>query len=44
MDGTGGAGDGTVRYIDVNGRVSDKPFRGFNIVVDADGSVSKMMK
>ena len=37
------AGNGTVRYIDVNGRVSDKPFQGINIVVNADGTVSKMV-
>ena len=38
------AGDGTVRYIDVNGRVSDKPFQGINIVVDANGNVTKVVK
>ena len=36
--------NGAVKYIDVNGRVSDKPFNGFNIVVKADGSVTKIMK
>ncbi len=38
------AAAGTVRYIDVNGRVSDKPFQGINIVVNADGTVTKMVK
>ena len=36
--------DGVVRYIDVTGRVSDKPFQGINIVVNADGTVTKMVK
>ncbi|MBR6283627.1 MAG: hypothetical protein IKR25_04940, partial [Muribaculaceae bacterium] len=38
------ATDGTVRYIDINGRVSDKPFQGINIVVNADGTVTKVVK
>ncbi|MBR6285349.1 MAG: hypothetical protein IKR25_13815, partial [Muribaculaceae bacterium] len=38
------ATDGNVRYIDINGRVSDKPFNGINIVVNADGTVTKMVK
>ena len=37
------AGDGSVRYIDPMGRVSDRPFKGVNIVVK-DGKVSKMVK
>ena len=36
--------NGNVRYIDMNGRVSDRPFNGVNIVVNADGTVSKMVK
>ncbi|MBR5102970.1 MAG: hypothetical protein IK092_07580, partial [Muribaculaceae bacterium] len=36
--------DGKVRYIDMFGRVSDKPFSGLNIVIDANGNVSKVMK
>ncbi|MBQ7691830.1 MAG: leucine-rich repeat protein [Muribaculaceae bacterium] len=35
---------GQVRYIDVNGRVSDRPFNGINIVVSADGTVTKLVK
>ncbi|MBR6284379.1 MAG: leucine-rich repeat protein [Muribaculaceae bacterium] len=38
------AADGTVRYIDINGRVSDKPFQGINIVVNADGTITKVVK
>ena len=37
-------GDGQVRYIDVNGRASDRPFSGINIVIGADGTVTKMVK
>ncbi|MBO4871107.1 MAG: hypothetical protein J5565_03890, partial [Muribaculaceae bacterium] len=36
--------NGNVRYIDMNGRVSDRPFNGINIVVNADGTVTKMVK
>ena len=35
--------DGEI-YIDINGRVSDRPFKGINIVVNADGKVTKMVK
>ncbi len=38
------AGSGTVRYIDPMGRVSLRPFQGVNIVVNADGKVSKMVR
>ena len=38
------ASDGNVRYIDMNGRVSDRPFQGINIVVNADGTVTKVVK
>ena len=36
--------DGSVRYIDMNGRVSNRPFNGINIVVSADGTVTKAIK
>ena len=38
------AAAGNVRYVDINGRMSDKPFKGINIVVNADGTVTKMVK
>ena len=31
-------------YVDVMGRVSTRPFKGVNIVVKADGTVTKMVK
>ena len=38
------AADGTVRYIDMTGRVSSTPFKGINIMIDADGTVKKVVK
>ena len=35
--------DGSVRYIDVNGRVSNTPFQGINIVIDGDKTYKAIM-
>ena len=37
------ATDGSVRYIDVNGRVSNTPFQGINIVIDGDKTYKAIM-
>ena len=36
--------NGAVKYIDAMGRVSNRPFKGVNIVVKADGTVTKEVK
>lgn len=38
------AGYNGVIYVDMNGRVSTTPFKGVNIVVNGDGTVTKMVK
>ncbi|MBO4871040.1 MAG: carboxypeptidase regulatory-like domain-containing protein [Muribaculaceae bacterium] len=38
------AAKGNVKYIDVNGRVSNRPFSGVNIVVGSDGTITKVVK
>ena len=35
---------GNVKYIDVNGRMSNRPFSGVNIVVNGDGTITKVVK
>ncbi len=37
------AAKGNVKYIDVTGRVSNRPFSGVNIVVNGDGTITKVV-
>ncbi len=37
-------GSKAVKYIDIYGHVSDRPFDGVNIVVNADGTTTKIVK